>query len=99
VDFSEARDLFVNIFQILRPNYKFLDCGLTLEKQRGLNANCSELEFAGIFFLKETRGPSPRVVNRAGRTWSTVDRRRRGPKALVHGGALIGVRPLAALVH
>jgi hypothetical protein len=35
VDFSEARDLFVNIFQIHGPNYKFLDCGLMLEKQRG----------------------------------------------------------------
>jgi hypothetical protein len=40
VDFSEARDLFVNIFQILRPNYKFLDYGLILEKPRGLSAKC-----------------------------------------------------------
>ena len=40
VDFSEARDLFVNIFQILGPNYKFFDCGLILEKQRGLSAKC-----------------------------------------------------------
>jgi hypothetical protein len=38
VDFSEARDLFVNIFQILGPNYKFLDYGLISEKQRGLSA-------------------------------------------------------------
>jgi hypothetical protein len=38
VDFSDARDLFVNIFQILRPNYKFMDCGLILEIQRGLSA-------------------------------------------------------------
>jgi hypothetical protein len=43
VDFSEARDLFVNIFQILRPNCKFLDCGLILEKPRGLNAKCLKL--------------------------------------------------------
>jgi hypothetical protein len=39
-DFSEARDLFVNIFQIPRPNSKFLDCGLILEKPRGLSAKC-----------------------------------------------------------
>jgi hypothetical protein len=61
VDFSEARDLFVNIFQILGPNCKFLDCGLILEKPRGLNAKCLKLEFPGITFLKETRGPSPRA--------------------------------------
>jgi hypothetical protein len=66
VDFSEARYLFVNIFQILGPNYKFLDCGLILEKLRCLSAKCLKLEFPGIIFLKETRGPSPRVVNRPG---------------------------------
>jgi hypothetical protein len=99
VDFSEARDLFVNIFQILEPNCKFLDCGLILEKPRGLNAKCQKLEFPGIIFLKETCGPSPRVVNRAGRARSTVDRRRRGPKASEHDGALTGVRPPAAPVH
>jgi hypothetical protein len=61
VNFSEARDLFVNIFQILGPNCKFLDCGLILEKPRGLSAKCPKLEFPGIIFLKETRGPSPRA--------------------------------------
>jgi hypothetical protein len=38
VDFSEARDLFGIIFQITRSNCKFLDCGLILEKMRGLSA-------------------------------------------------------------
>jgi hypothetical protein len=61
VDFSEARDIFVNIFQILGPNCKFLYCGLILEKPRGLSAKCPKLEFAGIIFLKETRGLSPRA--------------------------------------
>jgi hypothetical protein len=99
VDFSEASDLFVNIFQILGPNCKFLDCGLILEKLRGLNAKCRKLEFPGIIFLKVAHGLSPRVVNRAGRVWSTMDRRRHGSKAPERGGALIGVRPPAALVH
>jgi hypothetical protein len=72
VDFYEARDLFVNIFQILGPNCKCLDCGLILEKQRGLSAKCPKLEFPGIIFLKEIRRPSPRA---------------RGPRAaLAHGG-------------
>jgi hypothetical protein len=59
VDFSEARDLFRIIFQILGSDYKFLDCGLILEKPRGLSAKCLKLDFPGIVFLKETRGPSP----------------------------------------
>jgi hypothetical protein len=63
VDFSEARDLFVNIFQILRPKCKFLDCGLILEKPRGLSAKCMKLEFPGIIFLKETRGPRAAPVH------------------------------------
>jgi hypothetical protein len=38
VHFSEARDLFVIIFQILGPNCKIMDCGLILEKLRDLFA-------------------------------------------------------------
>jgi hypothetical protein len=72
VDFSEARDLFVIIFQIIRPNCKFLDCRLISGKQRGFGAKGPKLEFLGIIFLKETRELSPRA---------------RGPRATpVHGG-------------
>jgi hypothetical protein len=72
VDFSEARDLFVIIFQIPGPNCKIMDCGLILEEPRSLNAKCLKLDFPRIVFLKETYGPSPRV---------------RGPRAApVHGG-------------
>jgi hypothetical protein len=68
-----------------------------LEKPRGLNAKCLKLEFPGIIFLKETHGPSPRVVNRAGRTrgppWTNggADRRRR---SAVVRSLEYGLRPL-----
>jgi hypothetical protein len=39
VDFSEARDLFGNIFQIPGPNYKIMDCGLIFTNGSGLIAN------------------------------------------------------------
>jgi hypothetical protein len=81
VDFSEARDLFVNIFQILGPNYKFLDCGLILEKSRGLSAKCPKLEFAGIIFLKETRGLSPRAAPIHGGPRSPFRRRLAGERS------------------
>jgi hypothetical protein len=42
VDFSEARDLFVNIFQILGPNCKIMDYGLISEKVRGLSAKSAK---------------------------------------------------------
>jgi hypothetical protein len=58
VDFSEARDLFVIIFQIPGSDCKFLDCGLILENPRGLNAKCLKLDFSGIVFLKEPHGPA-----------------------------------------
>jgi hypothetical protein len=44
MDFSEARDLFVNIFQFLGPNCKITDCGLNLEKQRGLSTKSAKLD-------------------------------------------------------
>jgi hypothetical protein len=53
VDFSEARDLFGIIFQISRPNCKFLDCGLILKKPWGLSAKCPKLDFLRIVVLKE----------------------------------------------
>jgi hypothetical protein len=54
VDFSEARDLFVNIFQFLVPNCKITDRGLTLEKQRGLSVESAKTGPRVDF--KETQG-------------------------------------------
>jgi hypothetical protein len=54
VDFSEARDLFINIFQISGPNCKIRDCGLISEKQRGLSAKFAKLDHGMI--SKKHRG-------------------------------------------
>jgi hypothetical protein len=42
VNFSEARDLYVNIFQFPGPNCKITDCGLISEKLRGLSAKSAK---------------------------------------------------------
>jgi hypothetical protein len=42
VDFSEARDLFVNIFRILGRTAKILDRGLISEKPAGLSAKSAK---------------------------------------------------------
>jgi hypothetical protein len=44
VDFSEARDLFVNIFQILDRTGKLVDHGLIPENPRGLSAKSAKSE-------------------------------------------------------
>jgi hypothetical protein len=40
VDFSKARDLFLNIFQSWGLTEEIMNCGLILEKPRGLSAKC-----------------------------------------------------------
>jgi hypothetical protein len=42
VDFSEARDLFVNIFRILDLTAKIVDRGLILENPRGMSAKSAK---------------------------------------------------------
>jgi hypothetical protein len=43
VDFSEARDLFVNIFQILRPNCKILGLRVDFGKAEGSQCKMCEI--------------------------------------------------------
>jgi hypothetical protein len=68
-----------------------MDCGLILEKPKGLSAKCPKLDFSGIVFLKKTRGPSPRVrgLRRPGPPWTG---------GLCRSRELTGSRPLAAPV-
>jgi hypothetical protein len=49
VDFSEARDLFGINFQIPGSDCKFLDCGLILEKMRGLSAKRQNNGISNLF--------------------------------------------------
>jgi hypothetical protein len=42
VDFSEARDLFVNIFRISDRTVKFVDRGFILENLRGLSVKSAK---------------------------------------------------------
>jgi hypothetical protein len=50
VDFSEARDLFVNIFQISGPNCNIMDCRLISKKPRGLNEKVARIFDPRIIF-------------------------------------------------
>jgi hypothetical protein len=50
MDFSEARDLFVNIFRISDLTKKITDCGLILEKPRALNEKVARIFDSRIIF-------------------------------------------------
>jgi hypothetical protein len=50
VDFSEARDLFVNIFQISDRTERFVDRGLISEKLRDLNKKVARIFDSRIIF-------------------------------------------------
>jgi hypothetical protein len=98
VDFFEASELFVNIFQNLGPNCKFLDCGLILENRGASLQNGGEFRPGFIFQrINLWTGSMPPCTGRARSI-------HRGPTAARieggagRGGALIGARPSAAPV-
>jgi hypothetical protein len=49
VDFSEARDLYVNIFRILDRTEKFVDHGLIIKKLRGFFAKMPRITEYQLF--------------------------------------------------
>jgi hypothetical protein len=62
VDFSEARELFVNIFRISDRTEKFVDRGLIIKKLRGFSTKMPRItEFWLFRFILqwEKRGPGP----------------------------------------
>jgi hypothetical protein len=95
VDFSEARDLFVIIFQIPGPNYKIMDRGLILEKPRGLFAKFLKQPISGLNFQQKilwTESTVRWTADNAGPRW-TADRGRGGasPACGARALELIGV--------
>ncbi len=109
MDFSEARDLFVNIFRISDRTEKFADRGLILENPRGLSAKSAKsglwVDFSKVQgpLCKNVREfsagnyfPPDKFVDRSGvlgPPWTDAG------ADIGHGGVLTGARPLAATVR
>jgi hypothetical protein len=69
VDFSDGRELFVNIFQITGPNCKIMDCGLIFGKTEGPKCKMPEFRIFRNYFPKG----NPWTVSGAGPRWTTVN--------------------------
>jgi hypothetical protein len=109
VDFSEARDLFVNIFRISDRTEKFVDRRLILENPRGLSVKSAKsgprVDFTNVQgpLCKNAREfsagnyfPTDKSVDRRGvlgPLWTDTGADRG------HDGALTGAWPPAALVR
>jgi hypothetical protein len=109
VDFSEARDLFINIFRISDRTEKFMDRGLILENPRGLSVKSAKsgprVDFTTVQgslcknageFSARNYFPMDKSVDRPsvlGPPWTDTSADRG------HGGSLTGAWPPAALVR
>jgi hypothetical protein len=80
VDFSEARDLFVNIFRISDRTEKFVDCGLIIKKLWGFSAKMPRItEFQLFRFILQWE-----ILGPGHASWTTASGR---STVDPHGGA------------
>jgi hypothetical protein len=96
VDFSEARDLFVNIFQILGPNCKIL--GLRVDFGKAEGPKCKMCKRPGPWVgYKETWGPLCKMAGNFGwgfifqriKSWTGSTRGEPGQARAVHRGPMV----------
>jgi hypothetical protein len=71
LDFSEARDLFVNIFKFSGTNCKITDCGLISEKTEG--PKCKICKSGPWVDFKETQGLLCKMAGNSG--WAFIFQR------------------------
>jgi hypothetical protein len=84
MDFSEVRDLFVNIFQILDRTEKFVDRGLIIKKLRGFSTKMpiiTEFQLFRFILQWEILGPGPSFMDHGLRLVRGGPARRRGREA------------------
>jgi hypothetical protein len=94
VDFSEARDLFVNIFRILDLTAKIVDHGLISERSRGLSANSAK-SLPRVDFTK-VQGLFAKFSNNSARVSPELGRRCGGRATMVQNGEAVALGERAA---
>jgi hypothetical protein len=99
VDFSEARDLFVNIFQFSGPNCKIMDCGLISKNTRDFLQNGGEYRLGIYFSTDKALDRVHASVDRPGALGPPWTDGGAGKGAPGRGGALTEAQPPAAPVH
>jgi hypothetical protein len=90
VDFSKARDLFVNIFQILDLTAKIMDRGVILENTRGLSAKSAKsgprVDFTKVRGTRLGPHQGSSGAEEAGRQRCRTRRRQRSMRGLLRQG-------------